>query len=578
MKIPGFKIERLIADGGMSSVYLAVQESLDRRVALKVLRKFDSPKHAERFLYEGRIIASLNHRNIITIHDIGAVGAVGDQHYIAMEYLEGGSLGDRIDQGIELPDILGMMETIAGCLDFVHRREIIHRDVKPSNILFHADGTPKLTDFGIAKQLDDDQDLTMDGSAIGSPYYLSPEQAEGRPLDGRSDIYGLGIIFYQMLTGHRPYAENSHVETILAHLTHPLPVLPEAYSAYQDLLERMIAKAPKDRVASARELVDLLRAVRPVEFEPPGGASTLATAGSGRNWLRWFAAAGAGVWRSSSIELKIALAMVLLSLAVGTILLRRDLGVYQEAAFETQQVPTASAHAQKIGELPLPELSVAVLAAEPKSDQTSPEVLPGGATVFETRESSDLPDPDWSQFGAGEPKSTPAIQKPAVQASAIEPAPQPLDESDQTVDHWLRAADQALREYRLTTPPGENAYAYYQKIVALDPAHEEGNAGILRIAERYATLARKELNGENFRLARRYVQRGLGVRSNHAELLELNAEIDQSERAHAESLEAQSKTALRLTGASEPPSEMSQAPKGTGNIVKDFKSVWRSIF
>ena len=419
MKIPGFNIERLIADGGMSSVYLAVQESLDRRVALKVLRKFDSPKHAERFLYEGRIIASLNHSNIITIHDIGAVG---EQHYIAMEYLEGGSLADRIDQGMELPDILDLVETIAGCLDFVHRREIIHRDVKPSNILFHLDGTPKLTDFGIAKQLDDDQDLTMDGSAIGSPYYFSPEQAEGRPLDGRSDIYGLGIIFYQMLTGHRPYAENSHVQTILAHLTHPLPVLPEAYSTYQDLLERMIAKAPEDRVASARELVDLVRAVRPVGLAPPGGASTLGVAGPGRKWLRWFAAAGIGVWRSSSIEFKIALGMVLLSLVIGTILLRRDLGVYQAAEVESAWGPTTGAHAQRAAELSVPELAVELPEVEPQTDRVPPETSPRAATAFDPRDPAGPLDPDRSQTADGEPESVPAIQDSEMLASAAETA------------------------------------------------------------------------------------------------------------------------------------------------------------
>ncbi len=175
MEIPGYRIERLVAEGGMSSVFLAVQESLGRRVALKLLKKFDSAQHATRFLEEARIIASLEHRNIITIHD---VGVIGERHYIAMEYLEGGSLQDRIDNGIQPEAAIDLLEDIAICLHFVHRKGIVHRDVKPSNILFHVDGTPKLTDFGIAVQRDRDQEQTMDGSAFGSPYYLSPEQAE----------------------------------------------------------------------------------------------------------------------------------------------------------------------------------------------------------------------------------------------------------------------------------------------------------------------------------------------------------------------------------------------------------------
>ena len=243
----------------MASVFLAVQKSLHRSVALKILKKFDSPEHAERFLREGRTVASLNHRNIITIHDIGAID---DRHYISMEYLEGGSLSERIDAGMQEPDILDLMESICTCLDFVHRKGIIHRDIKPSNILFHTDGTAKLTDFGIAKQLNNDQDLTIDGSAFGSPYYISPEQAEGQTLDGRADIYALGIVFHEMLTGQKPFAEKSHIETILAHLTHPIPKLPKAFSKYQILMERMIAKNPGNRATSAQELLDLIQRLR----------------------------------------------------------------------------------------------------------------------------------------------------------------------------------------------------------------------------------------------------------------------------------------------------------------------------
>jgi serine/threonine-protein kinase PpkA len=197
--IPGYKVERLIAEGGMATVYLATQESLDRRIALKLLKKFDKPEQSKRFINEGRIIASLNHQNIITIHDIGITG---DQHYISMEYLEGGDLEARIQGGVTPAIAIDLLKTIGDCLSFVHRKGIVHRDIKPANILFRKDGTPILTDFGIAKQLEQDTRLTMDGTAMGSPDYLSPEQAECKPLDGRTDIYSLGIVLYEMLTGH----------------------------------------------------------------------------------------------------------------------------------------------------------------------------------------------------------------------------------------------------------------------------------------------------------------------------------------------------------------------------------------
>ena len=557
MDIPGFKIERLIAEGGMASVYLAVQESLERRVALKVLKKFDSLEHSQRFLYEGRIIASLNHHNIITIHDIGVIA---DRHYIAMEYLEEGSLADRIERGMQLPDILDLVESIGGCLDFVHRREIVHRDVKPANILFHTDGTPKLTDFGIAKQLDGDQNLTMDGSAFGSPYYLSPEQAEGRPLDGRSDIYGLGIVFYEMLTGDKPYAEHSDVETIVAHLNQPIPVLPEAFSAYQDLLERMLAKAPEDRFASAGELVDR---VRELSLSGQGSKARAATIRSGGPGSGHLAAAAAYAWRESPLDLKIALGMVAFSIAAGAILLQRGAGMQPEAAAEIAPASVADGTVESAASV------TAVTALEPVSPD---EWQLPQASVVENTQVSRSETEETTEQAAPAPESVPVAQElpePADLAQstpprgpATGPDSPPPDKSDQTIDQWLKAADQALGEYRLTTPSEDNAYFYYQKVVGLTPAHEEARAGIELIADRYAAWARKELNRGNRQRARLYVQRGIGVQSDHSGLSTLRTELDKPAR-------------IRTL---EPQTEEPYRTKGSGNIVKDFQKVWRSIF
>jgi serine/threonine-protein kinase PpkA len=259
MEIPGFAIKKLVAKGGSSSVFLAVQNSLGREVALKILKPVYAPADAERFFKEGRIIAALNHRNVITIYDIGAIRG---WYYIAMEFLEGGSLDERIRAGLSVDSALELVEIIGESLAFVHQRGVVHRDIKPANILFHADGTPRLTDFGIAKQLSADQELTLDGRALGSPYYLSPEQAQCRTLDGRSDIYSLGILLCEMLTGEKPYAGDSHIETILAHLTEPLPRLPEDLGWLQGLLDRMIAKSPDDRFESAQAMVEAVRDLR----------------------------------------------------------------------------------------------------------------------------------------------------------------------------------------------------------------------------------------------------------------------------------------------------------------------------
>jgi serine/threonine-protein kinase PpkA len=161
-----------------------------------------------------------------------------------------------------------------------------------------------------------------------------------------------------------------------------------------------------------------------------------------------------------------------------------------------------------------------------------------------------------------------AVQDSPVQTPGIDSATKSSDKSAQAIDQWLQAADQALHEYRLTTPRNDNAYAYYRKVIELDPAHEQARAGITRIAERYAAMARRELNRKNRRLSRLYVRRGIDVQSDHSELLALRAELDESDRA-------------RVASRKPPPQHQRDAwdrRKGTGNIIEDFKNVWRSIF
>ncbi len=267
----------------MASVYLAVQESLNRRVVLKLPKKFTDVYQSARFVNEGRIIASLNHRNIITIYDIGVIG---ERHYFSMEYLQGGDLEERIIRGISPDDALDLVEAIGGCLEFVHRKDIIHRDIKPANILFHRDGTPVLTDFGVAKQVEADSRLTRDGTTLGSPYYISPEQAECKPLDGRADIYSLGVILYEMLTGKKPYEGSSDIQIIIAHLTEPVPSLPPELDRYQELLDRMIAKEPDERFASAGEMVEYIQTIRSAESfsVPAAGLAGIAREPHAEGW------------------------------------------------------------------------------------------------------------------------------------------------------------------------------------------------------------------------------------------------------------------------------------------------------
>ncbi len=604
MEIPGYRIERLIAEGGMSSVFLAVQESLGRRVALKLLKKFDSPQHATRFLEEARIIASLEHRNIITIYD---VGAIGERHYIAMEYLEGGSLQDRIDQRIQSEVAIELLENIAVCLHFVHRKGIVHRDVKPSNILFHVDGTPKLTDFGIAVQRDRNQEQTMDGSAFGSPYYLSPEQAEGRTLDGRSDIYALGIVFFQMLTGRKPYAARSHIETIVAHLSHPIPMLPDTLSRYQGLLECMIAKRPEDRIACAAHLVEEIRETRLLEgqrqvearADPQQRASDLLT--------RFI-----GVLRAAPVAVKTSAALaVLLIVILGTLpstdMIDGDSAPGSVAAPVT--LADAPARSAAIIETSSRESAPAVresrlapahpLPAPPviaDLDTEQPDKAPSGPPTEVTMPSPALT-PQQSPAGALEFTADEQVQSDTdgAPSSALSTVPQAAAEittdgrptgsasptiySQTVIAAHLRAGDEALQANRLTTPVDDNAYRHYSKVLELAPRHAAATAGIDRVADGYRVLARKAQRKGDDRLTRVYLERGLKVRKDHAGLLALRAELDSAEQiAVAELVIAPSEPSKPSESPPQATLEDLRGRDGTGNIVKDFMHVWRTVF
>ena len=175
-----------------------------------------------------------------------------------MEYVEGGDLRGRLKAPLPPSQALNIVSGVSQALACAHEQGIVHRDVKPANILFRGDGTTLLGDFGIAKQTTADAELTSTGAILGSPFYMSPEQAEGQRVDGRTDIYSLGIILYEMLTGKRPYQGDSAVKVILQHLQEPVPVLPGDLSRFQPLLNRMMAKDRNLRVQHAATLVRLV--------------------------------------------------------------------------------------------------------------------------------------------------------------------------------------------------------------------------------------------------------------------------------------------------------------------------------
>lgn len=253
IEIPGYRLLRQLGRGGMATVYLAVQESVDREVALKIMSPalLADPNFGERFLREAKIAARLHHRHVVGIHD---VGRAGDYHYIAMEYLGGGAVLAKDGSTRETAFALRVTREIAGALGYAQEKGFVHRDVKPDNILLRDDGSAALTDFGIARALDSTLRMTKTGAVVGTPHYMSPEQARGKPIDGRSDLYALGVVLYEMLVGRVPYQADDSLAIGIMHITQPVPVLPDSLGALQPLLGRLLAKQPEERFQTGQEV------------------------------------------------------------------------------------------------------------------------------------------------------------------------------------------------------------------------------------------------------------------------------------------------------------------------------------
>jgi len=296
-----YQVMQEIGRGGMAIVYKAFQPSLRRYVALKVLPDYlqTDPEFIARFQREARAAAQLNHPNVVTIYDVGQQAGV---HYIAMEYLEGGSLLDRLNMLLcTLQESLLIVEQVGCVLDFVHIRCLVHRDIKPANILFDAANRPKVTDFGIARAGDTSR-LTRAGAMLGTPDYMAPEQAQGMPIDYRADLYALGVILYEMLTGRVPFeADTPHA--ILYALIHrppppPCQLRPDLSPAVEAVLLKALAKQPNDRYQRGADMTAALRGAVAVSKPsaaaipaPPAAEIPSSLQGGGRGVADWAAGA-----------------------------------------------------------------------------------------------------------------------------------------------------------------------------------------------------------------------------------------------------------------------------------------------
>jgi serine/threonine protein kinase len=256
-----YRIINQIGKGGMATVYKAYQPSVDRYVAVKVLpsQLAESKEFATRFQQEARIIAKLEHPHILPVFDYGESNGIA---FFVMRYLEAGTLKDRMVAGRPLPiqEIDKLFTQLSEALSYAHSHGVVHRDLKPANALIDSQGNVFLTDFGIAKLLESASPrLTQTDAIMGTPAYISPEQAQGQPVDQRSDIYSLGIILYEMVTGSVPFVAETPLAVIFKHITDPLPppslVKPDIPKPVEKVILKALAKDPRDRFATAAEFV-----------------------------------------------------------------------------------------------------------------------------------------------------------------------------------------------------------------------------------------------------------------------------------------------------------------------------------
>lgn len=488
INIPGYKILRPIGEGGMASVFLAMQESLEREVALKVMSPVlaANAEFASRFVVEGKITAKLQHPNLVTVYDIGSHNGV---YYLAAEYIPAGTLKERIQEGgLSVAHILDIASDIAQGLDFAHQKGFVHRDVKPGNVLFRDDGRVVLADFGIAKAMDGSNSSTVAGASIGTPDYMSPEQARGEPVDGRSDLYSLGTVLYEMLVGAAPYQAGDPFTVALMHVTHPVPELPEQYTWLQPLISGLMAKEATKRYNTGAAFIDALNKL--VASAPQGAVlqeTSVRKQGGGNRH-----SGGAATQQRTRISVKQQggrPGWLWPAVGVGGVFVAA-LGIWWAMSPAPEAPPVAPPQ-------------VVTAPVETPANQDGP--VPVG---FELPKAVDAPDSD-------------------------------------EVERLLNAGDQLL-EYgtkvelsrKLTMPDDDSALGYYRRALALDPENARAHAGIADIVAFYRGFAFQACEKERWVQCGVLARAGLAVDGGDSYLLQLQDAVATAESGQAPTLPA----------------------------------------
>jgi serine/threonine-protein kinase PpkA len=440
-QVPGYRIVRRIGLGGMATVYLAIQESLGRPVAIKVLASERAPSEelVQRFEHEARTIAQLDHPHIVSIFDVGRTS--NGQIYYTMPYLPNGDLSTRNLR--DSPDrVLGAMRALAEALGCAHEQGIVHRDVKPENVLFDKLDRPLLADFGIALNDVQQPRVTREGTTIGSSGYMSPEQARGQPVDGRSDLYSLGVVCYELLTGEMPFVGADALAIALAHIERPVPRLPVTRRAWQPLIDKVLAKHPDARFQSAEELLAALDLIEKRMKAP-------ARVGVTKWWLPLADRLFSIPRRHRAVALG---SLILIALAALMALLPH-----------------------------VPEPAATAGSARTAGEQSA--LANTAAATNATTAAAASPSPP-----------APAADSGAVAASSGEaPAAAGAELETATREQHLQQANDLMSIGHLVAPEGNNAAAQYLAILADEPHQRDALNGIARILNLLAARAAKAI-------------------------------------------------------------------------------------
>ncbi len=497
--VPGYTIKRRLGTGGMASVYLAEQETFGRLVALKVMAEHlaPDPSFGSRFLREARIVAQMSHRNFVPVFD---VGTQGDLHYMSMEYLPNGDLRTLLQNGLPLAEALNIVRDIASGLHYAASKNFVHRDIKPENILFREDNSPVITDFGIARDTQSATQMTVIGTVMGTPHYMSPEQARAEEIDGRSDLYNLGIIVYEMLSGQVPYDAPSALATSIKHLNDPIPLLPPALTGFQAFINRALAKHPDDRFQTGEEMIDALDRLESVEQATI--TETFVKCSTERE--------ESGLPSPDAPETRLVSAehaardQVTRPVTRRTSRRRTTAGMRADPsdAGRTQTIKPAAKSSTTGWVLAL--LLAAIAAGGAYYWQTylrSPPTSPAPAALAPPVEAGPVTaDAGLDRSAAGESPG-PVTEAPIVKAQA--------GVDGTKVQQLLASAEKDIEEYRLSSPSGNNAVEKYRSILELSPGNAAALQGLEKVATRYAHMAQTAIGDNRLDEAERYLRQGV---------------------------------------------------------------------